>query len=122
MSLFDRTMLECLRQSAGCALQGTAVITRPVPTQDGLGVQEAFVPVGTVACFVGSRGKPMEIVDGGRVQAVIPFEVVLPANTDVRTPDRIEAGGHEYEVIGHNAGAIPSVLVVAICVRLEAGR
>lgn len=94
--------LAALRGYANLALPDSCIVQRPNRVSDGEGGYTLGTPttVATVACRVSPLGNAaQESVIGEAVRAVAQYVVHLPAETDVRSDDRLVVGSRTFEVV-----------------------
>lgn len=91
--------LESLRTTMNRSLPGTAVITSPTFTEDGMGGGTAsFSVAGTVDCRVEPiGGREFEVAD--RISSEADWIITFPALTDVATEDRVVTNGGTFAVV-----------------------
>lgn len=96
--------LERMRDVAERTMTDECAITRAVETRDNQGgvITDWDNPeiVATVACRVApTDARAVEREVGGQIQPQSAWTVTVPAETDVRSTDRIESDGHTYHVV-----------------------
>lgn len=99
--------LQQFRNDIAPLLSGTAVIVRPSDVSDSQGgYRQTWTPVGTAPC----RIEPImrmslgtEESGGIMPQSTKQFFCILPSGTDVKTIDRVQSAGTQYEVLGVRA-------------------
>jgi len=90
-----------MQQTAQGTFAGVAVIKRRVWASDGGGGGTApYNPIGTVDCHTTPGGnRPTNEEIAAQVAGRAQYLILVPAGTDVRAGDRIQADGREFEVL-----------------------
>ena len=89
------------REAVEDLLDGTCVIERLQTASDGQGgTTSSWTAAGTVCCNVSplTGGSGRSDIEGGQPREVGARIVTLPAETDIRTTDRLVTGGQTLEV------------------------
>lgn len=113
--------LDSMRADVNASLPDTCAVVRPSTTVDSTGALVEGVPttVATVACRISpSIRVPEEAIAAGRVGNVTPWNLTLPAGTDVSAGDRISSDGRAFEVVADLAPRSFEVSVRVVCVEV----
>ena len=103
--MIDARDMAGMRATLDASLPDTAVVTRDTQVPDGAGgYTVTSVDASPVPCRV-APASGREVTIAGRLDAVGTWTLTLPAETDVRSPDRVYvnavgvAGIREFEVV-----------------------
>lgn len=97
-----------LRAALNRTLSTSATIMRKAQVADSTGgYTDSYTAVSTVLCsFSRSQITPIERENAVQVLAISFWNFVFPAETDIRTTDRIVVSGRTFEVVSSATGSI----------------
>jgi head-tail adaptor len=112
--MLSASELIAARAEVALTLSETAVIQRPAWVSDGQGGgTTSWQAAGTANCRIAPNGTGAEREIAAKLQAISPWFVTLPAETDVKVTDRIQIGSRTLEV-----GAILAPRTLEVCRRV----
>lgn len=98
-------------------LTETATIYRRTLASDGMGGQTESTAQSTAACRVAPARPAETALVAGQVRELQAYRITFPAETDVRTDDKVAVRGVTYEVLGVLAPATLETARVVLAVQ-----